>query len=90
MSIQLPELPAGVYRHYKGHYYLVIGYGHDSNYEDRHVVVYVGLELDDAKQGPRLNVRTVADFFDTVTPSVGQKAVPRFAYVGPSWEGQSG
>jgi hypothetical protein len=89
VSAKLPELPAGVYRHYKGHYYLVIGYGHDSNYDDRHVVVYIGLELDDAKQGPRLNVRTVQDFFARVTPIGQTNEVPRFQYIGPSWEGQS-
>jgi hypothetical protein len=27
----LPELPSGVYRHYKGHLYQVLGYGHDAN-----------------------------------------------------------
>lgn len=28
---ELPELPAGVWRHYKGPLYQVLGYGHDSN-----------------------------------------------------------
>lgn len=62
---QLPELRAGVYRHYKGPLYLVLGYGHDANNE-RTVVVYIGLELDGAKEGARLAVRTVQDFFATV------------------------
>ncbi len=55
----LPDLRAGVYRHYKGHLYQPLGYGHDANLPDRDVVVYVGLELDAAHKGPRLAVRTV-------------------------------
>lgn len=31
MATDLPDLPAGVYRHYKGHFYQVFGYGHDAN-----------------------------------------------------------
>lgn len=58
MTLRLPDLPTGVYRHYKGHLYLVFGYGHDANYEDRIVVHYIGLELDDAHTGPRLATRT--------------------------------
>ena len=81
---ELPDLPAGVYRHYKNHLYLVLGYGHDSNYEDRLVVVYVGLELDEAKTGPRLAVRTVEDFFAAVDLPDGTR-VQRFTYVGPSY-----
>jgi hypothetical protein len=27
----LPDLPSGVWRHYKGPLYLVLGYGHDAN-----------------------------------------------------------
>lgn len=73
------DIQAGVYRHYKGPLYLVLGYGHDANVEDlaqwsaedgefltmgeRDVVVYIGLQLDEAHSGPRLAVRTVSDFF---------------------------
>lgn len=75
---QLPPLPAGIYRHYKGHYYLVLGYAQDSNDESRTVVVYVGLETDGASvDRPRMNVRTVDDFFADV-PDIGK----RFVYVG--------
>lgn len=96
----LPELPAGVWKHYKSGLYLVFGYGHDSNYEGRVVVVYIGLQLDDAKTGPRLAVRTVEDFFSWVVPTTGEVvqpydpdglfadyAVERFRYLGPSWDG---
>ena len=56
----LPELPTGVYRHYKNHYYLVFGYGHDANVDGRVVVQYIGLELTDAHLVPRLSSRTAA------------------------------
>ncbi len=85
-SPSLPDLPSGIYRHYKGHHYLVLGYAHDSNLEDRTVVVYVGLQLEDAGPGPRMNIRTVEDFYATVTHD-GQQ-VKRFTYVGPSWSSQ--
>jgi hypothetical protein len=62
----LPAISAGVYQHYKGPLYLVLGYGHDSNHEGRDVVVYVGLQLDAAKPGPRLAVRTADDFHAVV------------------------
>lgn len=98
MSTDLPDLPAGVYRHWKGPLYLVLGYGHDANHEDRAVVVYVGLELTDAHTGARLAVRTVADFHAIVNPDTGATVeqwdgtdphpVPRFQYVGPGWDGQ--
>lgn len=84
--MELPDLPAGIYRHYKGHRYLVLGYGHDADYEGRQVVVYVGLELDDARPGPRLSVRTAESFLGPV--EVAGEIAPRFAYEGPSWGSQ--
>lgn len=136
----LPELRAGIYRHYKGPLYQVLGYAHDANADtlydqkgvrrrethgempdplgERNVVVYLGLELTEAHVGPRLAVRNVSGgdaFFDwlhpddwTVCPEhvpygVGNAVecdcphypgftplVQRFAYVGPSWEGDHG
>ncbi|MDF2461201.1 MAG: hypothetical protein K0S68_604 [Candidatus Saccharibacteria bacterium] len=77
----LPDLPSGIYRHYKGHHYVVLGYAHDSNQDGRIVVVYAGLELEGATPGhPRLNVRTVDDFFASVDGK------PRFTYVGTTWD----
>lgn len=92
----LPDLLAGVYRHYKGPLYLVLGYGRDANQDGRTVVVYVGLELTgSARPGARINVRDVDDFFAVVDPATG--TVPdvedfftdyprRFTYVGPEWQ----
>lgn len=65
---ELPDLRAGLYRHYKGPLYQVLGYAHDANDADRVVVLYFPLELDGAHEGPRLAVRTVEDFFAMVTP----------------------
>lgn len=60
---KLPDLQAGVYQHYKGPLYLVLGYAHDANDAQRKAVVYIGLQLDDAHTGPRLAVRSAEDFF---------------------------
>lgn len=72
----LPDLPAGVYRHWKGPLYHVLGYGHDANSDlDRAVVIYIGLQLQGAHTGPRLAARTamsddpdVDAFYDFVHP----------------------
>jgi hypothetical protein len=89
---ELPELHAGVYRHYKNHLYLVLGYARDSNHEDRTVVVYIGLDLDGARSPQRMHVRTVEDFFAVVDPATGDPVtewdgtepcpVSRFTFVG--------
>lgn len=93
----LPDLLTGVYQHYKGPKYLVLGYGHDANQEGRAVVIYVGLELTGAKIGARLAVRTVDDFFAIVDRETGAALTGwpypspfyprRFTYLGPTWEG---
>ena len=89
------EFRAGIYHHYKGHYYQTFGLAHDANDASRTAVIYIGLELDEAKTGPRLAVRTYEDFYAWVNPETGEEAVPntpgaqpRFEYVGPSYEGQ--
>jgi hypothetical protein len=93
----LPDLRAGVYRHFRGPLYLVLGYGHDANADGRQVVVYIGLQLDGAKAGPRLAVRDVDDFLAIVDPATGEtRDFPypspdyprRFTYIGPAWEGE--
>lgn len=77
----LPDLPAGVYRHWKGHLYQVLGYGHDANTDlDRFAVVYIGLQTQGSHTGPRLAFRTamsddpsVDAFFDFVHKEDGSK-----------------
>jgi hypothetical protein len=73
----IEEVRAGIWKHYKGQHYLVIGGGHDANadalYDDPHqrdpeplgereVVVYIPLEMDGAHTGFRMAVRTLSDF----------------------------
>lgn len=93
MKDKYTEFKAGIYRHYKGPLYLVLGLAHDSNYEKRVLVVYIGLYLDEAKPGPRLAVRTYKDFYAWVNPSNGKAisqknpiAKRRFEYIGQTWE----
>lgn len=74
---QIPNLPAGYYRHYRGDIYQVIGIGHDSNSpnSERLVVVYIAPP---GKPGPALAVRNLfhdasdtvdgSGFFDCVMP----------------------
>ena len=76
-------VPAGVYRHWKGQLYLLLGLAHDADVEGREAVVYVGLYTDPDKPGPRLSVRTRSAFFGAVDTPDGP--VPRFAYVGATW-----
>lgn len=74
--MSLPELQAGVWRHWKGKDYLVLGLGHDADHDGRTVVVYVPLY---DVPGPRLAVRTVEGFLEEVSPGVR-----RFSYRGPA------
>lgn len=60
------SLRMGIYRHYKGPLYQVLGLGHDADNGDRTVVVYIALQLDGAHLGPRIAVRTIEGFEDVV------------------------
>ena len=75
---ELPPLPAdprpGLYRHYKGHHYRVLGLARHSETEEV-LVVY------DALYGSRGRwVRPAAMFVETV--EIGGRRVPRFEWVG--------
>ncbi len=70
----------GTYQHWKGPQYLVLGLGHDANYEARTTVVYLPLYPVD---GPPFAVRTLSDFAAWVDPASGAttregEGVPRF------------
>ena len=73
--MSLPDLPAGVWRHWKGKDYLVLGLGHDADHDGRTVVVYVPLY---DVPGPRLAVRTLEEFLGEASPGVA-----RFSYLRP-------
>lgn len=83
----IPDVPAGVYRHYKAdRHYLVLGLAHDANDADRTAVVYVPLYVTPDQPGPRLAVRTLSDFTAWVREGEAVAAgtpgaVRRFTYV---------
>lgn len=83
---QLNSLQAGVYRHYKGHHYLVLGYAENASNgaeQQEPYVVYVGLQLDGQPSPMRMRFRTAREFFGSV--EVGPDTwVPRFRYMGPT------
>src|SRR4051812_11969694 len=65
------DIRAGVYRHYKGPLYQVVGYSHNASEGNRIEVLYIGLELDPSKPGPRWATREWREFFQTVCPFHG-------------------
>lgn len=70
------DILAGVYQHYKGEYYLVLGLAHHSETEEK-LVVYIPLYL---REGPRMAVRPVDMFFEEV--EIEGVKQPRFKYLG--------
>ncbi len=70
------ELKAGVYQHFKGRYYLVLGAARHSETEEW-FVAYVPLGI---RPGPRITVRPYEMFFDQVERE--GKTHQRFRYVG--------
>lgn len=67
---------AGIYKHYKGGLYLLLGVAEHSETDER-MVVYVPLGV---KSGARMKVRPYDMFRGTVT--VKGNTVPRFLYIG--------
>lgn len=72
------ELKAGIYKHYKGGLYLILGVARHSESNEK-LVAYVPLSV---KDGPRITVRPYDMFFEKVT--VGGVVQPRFDYQGES------
>ena len=70
------ELRAGVYRHYKGNHYLVIGLAREDESEEI-VVVYTRLY---ARAGLPMSTRRLSAWNQTVNTPQGP--VPRFQYIG--------
>jgi hypothetical protein len=80
----MTELRAGIYRHFKGALYEVLGECHDANNETRQCVLYVPLA---PVSGPRCAVRTREDFEALVCTSNTHEGdecvyVPRFDFLG--------
>lgn len=72
----MEELKLGIYQHYKGEYYLVLGLGRHTETEEK-FVVFVPLYL---REGPRIALRPVDLFLGTI--KVKGKTVPRYKYIG--------
>ena len=70
------EIIPGIYEHYKGKKYLVLGIAAHTETEER-MVVYVTLY---DSSGPRMWVRPLAMFAGSV--SVDGSPIPRFRYIG--------
>jgi len=78
-------MQAGIYRHYKGGLYQVLGVAQDSETEEL-VVVYVALTGADLP-GPRMRVRPLhgeGGFSTYIKPTKDSNLVARFEYVGDS------
>lgn len=73
----MEDVKAGVYQHYKGKYYLLLGIARHSE-TDEAFVVYVPLYL---REGPRMSIRPYTMFFETIENN--GKKVKRFTYIGP-------
>lgn len=72
------SLPAGIYRHYKGGLYLLIGVGQHTE-TNEWLVVYVAL-TGAHLPGPRIRIRPLGMFLDEI--SLGDSTALRFEYVG--------
>lgn len=70
------SIQAGVYEHYKGHKYLVLGVAKHSETKEN-LVVYVSLYDNDMAS---LWVRPAAMFQETV--EINGKVIPRFKFIG--------
>ena len=79
MNNKYPDFQCGIYEHYKGGLYQVLGVGAHSETDEK-FVVYVSL-TGAHLPGPRIRVRPLHLFFDDVEWSSGERA-PRFRYVG--------
>jgi hypothetical protein len=72
------ELQAGIYKHYKGGMYLLLGVGRHSETDEK-FVVYVPLGV---KKGARIVLRPYEMFFENVVVKGITK--PRFVFIGES------
>ncbi len=70
-------LPCGVYLHYKGNYYLVLGIGEHTETNEK-FVVYISLS---PRPGYRMRIRPLKMFTQTVKWPSGKRK-PRFVFVG--------
>lgn len=75
------QLPMGLYQHYKGGIYLVLGIAQHTETKEN-MVVYVSMEM---RPGPRMRARPVygaEGFMDSYRDENGITKGPRFVYLG--------
>lgn len=72
----MKNILSGVYKHYKGKYYLVLGLAQHSETGEK-LIIYVPLYVN---TGPRLFARPVEMFFEKV--EIKGKKQSRFKYIG--------
>lgn len=68
------HIPGGVYQHYKGQYYFVLGVARRDE-DDKDVVVYIPLYM---SVGRRMSTRDYDEFTGTVT--INGIVIPRFRF----------
>ncbi len=73
----MEDIKAGVYKHFKGDYYLILGLARHSETEEK-FVVYVPLR---PIKGARITIRPREMFFEIIERN--GKKFPRFEYIGP-------
>jgi hypothetical protein len=72
------DFKAGVYRHYKGNFYLALGLAREDETEEI-VVVYTRLY---ARAGLPMSTRRLKVWNEPVTAGPGATPQPRFTYIG--------
>ena len=77
------DLLSGMYEHYKGGKYVVLGVAavSDNNVEENSKLVVVYVSLDATRPGPRMRTRDYAEFVEQVKWPDGEYNY-RFKYVG--------
>lgn len=76
----MEEVREGLYRHFKGKLYYVIGTARNSEHLSEELVVYKALYEDPVFGNHAMWVRPKSMFLENV--KVGGKEVPRFEYIG--------
>ena len=72
------DFKPGVYRHYKGNYYLALGLAREDE-TNATVVVYTRLH---PREGLPMSTRRLSVWNESVSAGPGGEPRPRFAYVG--------
>ncbi len=77
---KIEDVYSGVYQHYKGGLYLVLGVAQHTE-TDEILMTYIPLYTQEDHKGPRLRVRPLKMFLEKIT--INGKKIPRFKYLGP-------